>query len=430
MKLLLALWVFLLPLQTRWIVSQGRLAGGLWEYGTFSIYATDLLLLAVFFAWLIQKRPGGHVPRDLLIGATLFLAAIGFSAFNAGDVGVALNAFSRFVLGYLAFRMIVSQKHSVLVFAFALLFSALIQTVFAWTQFASQSVPASTLFGMAAHAPSVLGDSVVETGEGRFLRPYGTLPHPNILAAWLVMGLVVAAAWFFRAEEQRARLASLAAVLVLSSGLILTFSRAALLSWFLVLFSLAVLAFVRGWKAHTAVFKICLASLFLFLALRAALLPLLATRATLSGRLETQSVASRVAQLSDARRLVPNAWFLGLGVGNYTRAVYEFVDSGRESWKYQPVHNVWLLAFLELGVFGFSLLLWLVWSVGKRMLVALWHAVRLNHFAPLPMQVFSSLSLFALFIMSMFDHFLWSLPFGISLSWAVAGLFLAAQNED
>ncbi len=35
-----------------------------------------------------------------------------------------------------------------------------------------------------------LGTAVIEFVDGRFLRVYGSLSHPNILGGWLVLGLV------------------------------------------------------------------------------------------------------------------------------------------------------------------------------------------------------------------------------------------------
>ena len=49
----LYLLVFLLPMQTRWIIKTGELNGGYWEYGTISLYSTDILLavLLVLFVF-------------------------------------------------------------------------------------------------------------------------------------------------------------------------------------------------------------------------------------------------------------------------------------------------------------------------------------------------------------------------------------------
>ena len=44
---LLALFIFLLPWQARWIVDVPVVNGGVWEYGVTSLYATEVLLWVV-----------------------------------------------------------------------------------------------------------------------------------------------------------------------------------------------------------------------------------------------------------------------------------------------------------------------------------------------------------------------------------------------
>ena len=44
---------------------------------------------------------------------------------------------------------------------------------------------------MAYHASNILGDSVIETSMGRFLRAYGPFDHPNILGGIMVLGIIL-----------------------------------------------------------------------------------------------------------------------------------------------------------------------------------------------------------------------------------------------
>ena len=57
------LWVFLLPWQTRLIVSPGTLNGDSWEYGTISLYGLDILL----FILIILKIFVGSDKKRFLI---------------------------------------------------------------------------------------------------------------------------------------------------------------------------------------------------------------------------------------------------------------------------------------------------------------------------------------------------------------------------
>src|SRR3989339_860651 len=52
---LILLLIFLLPLQTRYINEYGSLNGGYWEYGTFSLYGTQILLWLIVLIFGINK---------------------------------------------------------------------------------------------------------------------------------------------------------------------------------------------------------------------------------------------------------------------------------------------------------------------------------------------------------------------------------------
>src|SRR3990167_5038077 len=46
--------IFLLPWQTRLIIEQGLINGQSWEYGTMSLYATDIVILALAAFYLLE----------------------------------------------------------------------------------------------------------------------------------------------------------------------------------------------------------------------------------------------------------------------------------------------------------------------------------------------------------------------------------------
>ncbi len=45
----LYLFLFILPWQTRWIIKEGEINGGYFEYETYSLYGSDILLIVVLF---------------------------------------------------------------------------------------------------------------------------------------------------------------------------------------------------------------------------------------------------------------------------------------------------------------------------------------------------------------------------------------------
>lgn len=448
----LLLWVALLPLQTRFFLHQSMLAGGTWEYGTLSLYATDFLLLLAlvtsFFgkgdrtAW---RRPQ-RLPSIIVVGAAVFAGLVFFASINALDVGLALGAALRVLAGLVAAWLLVTSELSLATYMAAAVASAALEAVTVLIQFTMQSIPASTLFGLAAHAPAVAGDAVVETGVGRFLRAYGTLPHPNMAAGWLAFGLIAASGLFLRSRDRLERAVLLAAFAIISAGLFLTFSRAGLLGWLATLLVLVAGVLLRErWLGHSfwqrmrrqtdlplglKMMKLVAVSLLLLGVFFHVFAPLVQGRVTTVNRLEAKSIMERRTQIDEAKTILGKHWLLGVGSGNYTKALHGIVDSGRQSWGYQPVHNVALLALVEVGVIGAAVFLWFLFTV----LLAIFreHRRRWQRVQPrdIPWIAITSLSLFLLFLLGLVDHYLWSLPFGMLFSWLVFGLWAKSFSED
>ncbi|MFH1171360.1 MAG: O-antigen ligase family protein [bacterium] len=446
----LLVWAFLLPLQTRYFLHPGQL-NGTWEYGTLSMYATDGILLVALLcsfctdrAWL-WKRPK-DLPRSVLVAALAVVASVLFSSVNALDVGVALGVSLRFVLGLAAAWLIAKSSIRMTAFAVVLAVSAAFESILMLTQFVLQTIPASTLFGIAAHAPSVAGDAVVETSIGRFLRSYGTLPHPNMAAGWLAFGLIICVVLYLRFKDPLERAVVLSGFSMITAGLFLSFSRAGLLGWLAVFLLLVFVLLLRErWEGHhrwhwwpqsddiplgLKTIKLVAAALFLLGAFLFVYAPLVHGRTSTDNRLEARSVSERIAQIDEARTIIGKYWLFGVGVGNETKAVHDVIDAGRSSWGYQPAHNVFLLLLTEIGGIGAILVVWCVVSVVRESFQELrrrWSHQWAN--GP-PWLVFLSAGILLLLLLGLVDHYLWSLPFGVAFSSLVFGLWLKSFRED
>ncbi len=184
----LYLYVFLLPLQTRWIWREGFLSGQYWEYGSFSLYATDVLFILIVLARLFifpKMRNSRSLSRMSVIIGAFFLISCASTFWSVNNT-VSWFALSRLLMGTLLFWLLVCSKLRWERINTALVGTGVIQAILGIYQFFTQQVVANKYFGMAAHSPEVLGDSVIETVGGRFLRAYGSFPHPiSLLVFWL-----------------------------------------------------------------------------------------------------------------------------------------------------------------------------------------------------------------------------------------------------
>lgn len=445
----LGLYVALLPWQTRLILAQPRIGVTPTEYGTLSLYATDILLILIALG-------ACFVPHRKMQSRTMWTAILAFGVVIFGSIifanrsDVSLYSLRLFVLGVLVWWLIQQAwvKPTFLLACF--IGGAVLQAVFGIGQVVGQTSPAFSWLGLAAHDPSVSGTSVVEAGGMRWLRAYGSLPHPNILGGYLAVALLLAFGYYLRVYEdvrqgfatwtrenvrrhvegrswyakQAWRIAGLLGVLtVLMLGLLLTFSRSAWIGfavgWGVMFFLLVYLRWPQAWQLWAKW------SLFLVVILGFTIMVLpqpFFTRSEARGRLETQSISERQQQFKDAYALIKLEPVRGVGYGNMPVALYDKVERVRESvHSYQPVHNIYLLSVVELGLLG-----------GLVYLAFLLTALREHILQFLRNQTWVSLvalsSFAALLVIGLLDHYLWTLSAGAMLLWLVIGVGSKTQE--
>ncbi len=416
----LVVFIFLLPWQARWMWQPRALNGALWEYGSFSFYATEVLLWVALLAatgnllrqrdWRILSpfswRRLGSSRGVVFIASLLLLGSAWASIWYALDRPLALQAAFRLsealALLYVLFLVAPAARSAARA---ALAVAAGLQSALALTQFFSQTIRGSTFAGVDPQSAGELGASVLELADGRWLRAYGTFPHPNILAGFLVFGLLFAAAWYREREHGWSRMAAIVCGLFAGLGLAVTFSRAA---------ALALVAALAGWgMVASGIERRILVRFFSRVAVVVVLLavmlsPLVFLRLSGQGRLEVKSLTERQALGRQTWQLARFSWWRGVGAGNSTLAAFRH-NPRLPGWTYQPVHRVGLLVLLELGFAGLAALV--AWLAG---LLVLGISTRQGTLIAVTV---------ALITLGVTDHYLWSLYPGLMM--AAVGLGLA-----
>lgn len=438
----LYLLVFLLPWQTRLILRAGEINGGYFEYGTISLYAVDLLLvfLMIVFGWQkiveIKKRPEEiKIQRVwyILTGLEIFIV---ISIFFSVDKWLAVYGYLRFLLGVGIFWLLTSVNYNKMKLYYSFIAGAFVQVGFAIWQFIFQTSFANKWLGLAMHDPEVLGTSVIETVSGtRWLRAYGSLDHPNLLGGYLCFGFLLLIILRLKNREEdfelkiknykpclpagRLRINKFIFIFlyyfilgIIFSALFFSFSRTAWLSLF---FGLVIIFIILIYQKKYLAQKIFLKSV-LFLGIVFFLSfnqysQLVMTRLSDKTRLEQKSNVERLESFEIAGSIIKKNFLFGTGIGNYGLAVKDEVISDQPSWYYQPVHNFYLLVFSEIGFFG-GLCIVLIF------LEIIFPAYKQRGEKSI---VYVSL-LFVLAGLGMFDHWLWSLHFGVLFFWLILGI--------
>jgi O-antigen ligase len=150
----------------------------------------------------------------------------------------------------------------------------------------------------------------------------------------------------------------------------------------------------------------------------------LSVRAMAVGRLEERSISDRFIQVSDALRLFSDHPLFGTGLDRMPYRVRAEVDSGRDWWRYDYVHDVPLLAAVETGIFGF--LAWIACvALGLR---AAWRRLR-HRTRDLTGTTAFAACFIALVVAGLFDHFLWTSWFGQLMFWIILGMLHVAAEQ-
>jgi len=441
-KLGFYLFIILLPWQTRLIWQDASLNGYTWEYGRMSLYGTEILLwgiLLLYGFWLFKNRRLRKLnfsqfvsrlknPKVLIYWlVVLFLIIAGLSVTWSLNARLAYYHWIVLLEAGAMFSLILIFSFKIEKIAVAWVISAAIQSVFAIGQFFSQYVFANKWLGLASHLPTVPGSIILQTDSERWLRAYGSLPHPNILAGFLVIGLLFLLYLAFAAKDRGQRIFVLASLVAIVPALFFTFSRSA---WIALIFSLFILSLWLLRHKHylwrNTFFKIVLLLVIILSILGLNLREPLMARVMGEQYLEVASIELRFAFTKQAWELIQDQPILGQGIGNYTLGVFEKINASWPGYYYQPVHNIYLLILVELGIFGaviFGLILVLLfWNLIKPE-----GATSTSHLQLEKIIVF--LALFSILIIGLFDHYFWSLYFGLMVFWLILGLNLKQLNK-
>jgi O-antigen ligase len=199
------------------------------------------------------------------------------------------------------------------------------------------------------------------------------------------------------------------AIILTTAGLFLSFSRTALLGAGLGLFFLS-FVHLKKWR------RLLLS--FFFIIATAGLLfynygQLYYTRFEPLTGISTASVVDRKTYIQESFSLIKKHPLFGVGAGNYGLALNQAVDKKINSYYYQPVHNFWLMLFTEIGLFGLICIVFLFFKLIIDSLKNLKQAREAKLIVA---------CLLLTFAISLFDHWLWSLHFGVLFFWTIIGL--------
>ncbi len=224
------------------------------------------------------------------------------------------------------------------------------------------------------------GSSFITLGGRVFLRAYGTFSHPNVFAGFLILAILLGIAC-----SRKFSGLGISLTILSFCFLLFTFSRSALLLGLLILLILFIRSISR---ARSKVFSI---SPLLFL-----------ERFENLVKGSDSSWTERVALFKASVEVIKENFFLGTGAGSFVKAMGDYSPrTSRGILLLQPVHNIFVLVFAELGLFGF---------LGFFYILVKTFLENVKKFT-----YFKVVLLLSILIIGFWDHYLFSLPQGLAI---------------
>lgn len=342
------------------------------------IYVTDVLLVLLCCSFVARQCKSFIRSKDKSQKAKLqfkskkfFLMVLGFLFFVSNIIFaqrplVSLYGFIKlFEFGFLAFYLAKTIYYNVQLQFISLLFSisALFESILAILQYLNQGSLNGLFyfFGERNFNGATPGIANVSINGSLILRPYATFPHPNVLAGYLLLTIVLVWSFALKSDKRWMQIIGIVSLLLSSIALVLTFSRVTILLWaffIVVLLFRLVFSNLKTPKKRVGVLLIILIAI-----VSISFLPLshdVVFRFAQTS-LSEESVTERTELLAASLTMIQKHPLLGVGLDNFIPALAPLQKPLPLNLYLQPVHNIFVLVAAETGFIGFVLFI-LFWS--------------------------------------------------------------------
>ncbi len=372
---------------------------------------TDILVFLLFLLWGIRQKKTFF--SEIVKQSPAFLFFIFFlvvSILLSGRILGGLYSLLKFLeFSFLAYYIAttISKKNQlekvILLFASGIIF----ESTLAFFQYLTQGSIGGPLYFLGerfftAQTPGIANASI----NGQLvLRAYGTFSHPNVLAGYLVIGMVLLLLFPFTNRQRNYQNILVKLALLLGTGaLFLTMSRIAISIWLSILIAFFLRFFLQRTKQRTKRIFLIFVSLGVFFMVGVFFLSQVGFRFIQTNLFE-EAVIQRETLITASFKMLLVKPLLGVGLGNFLPTLAVFEKPLSQTLYLQPVHNIFLLVAVETGFIGLMFFLWFVFKTYRH--------IRNPAFVVI---------LSAVLVLGFFDHYLLTLQQGQLLFACILGL--------
>ena len=373
------------------------------EYSGIYLYLGDIFLILTIIFWIISilrnkssllSSYKSTISKNKLLFIIPLLLAI-WSFISTGWVdnkNIALFRSIKLLEFYLLYAYVVFVVPCGTILKRILqitIFFGLFQSIIGIWQFIVQKSVGLFWLKESLISPEILGVAKIILGGEKFIRSYGLFPHPNILGGFLLFSIIVTFVYhkcstiegMFHVEHHTGQAWNnnkffKLFIAIQFIALLLTFSKSAILG---VIIALLYIFVPHGTKILNSIKQMFHPSTNVphgtcygagVEHFRRKILILIGIVLVLAYIIKPD-INSLFFKSLDERSLYTNVSYgtilsnllLGLGSGQFVPNMQNYTVHNLESWQYQPVHNVLLLIWSELGIIGISLFLWWIWRL-------------------------------------------------------------------
>jgi hypothetical protein len=442
--IILFLATFTLNIRKVFLTPYSFINGTFNEYMTPSFSWADLLMLSVIFIYTLKCLLSQYnqqyfnqlllnnvlrfksivirfyydVSRETIILLAL-LVWIGLSVFWSQYKLMAFYRFATFIeislFAVIVAKSLKNQKWLRMAL-FALILNGLFQSFLSITQFIRNKSLGIHWLGESILGPTVGGVAKIAIEGEKHVRAYGTFSHPNILAGFLIIPIfivfvsILTKRMLVNNQSHKVSRGTFADVLpawslviiliIIFFGFFLTFSRSAFLG---LIIGLSALCFCKKGVLFKKIHPLLILFVFLFMIIGGYFIFI---NKNLTSILSTQSLEERNLYQNVARETISANPLKGVGLGQFVFEEFQ-MNPKLEGWQYQPVHNIYLLVFSELGMIG--LIVFLLWTLS----ILQWGISKKSNTDLLLTYQYFCCIVVSYFFIFLFDHYFWDIKIGM-----------------
>lgn len=385
------------------------------DYLSPTIYTTDILIFLLFVFWILSKNKFLIKSQFLNFKtiAVFFMVFLLVGIFmskspQAGFFGL-IKLFEFTFVGFYAATNInkFNFKNILLMFAFGIVFESFLAIAQFFNKGSLNGI--FYFFGERFFTSQTPGIANARLNGELVLRPYGTLPHPNVLAGYLTIAMAIII-YNLQFTINNSKKSFYCFVIVIGTiALMLTLSRVAIVFWLMTL----VYYFIRKFVNHKSYILILLLALLIF----GSTTPL-GLRFT-DVNFSDESIMQREKLIHSSLLMIKDNPIFGVGLNNFLTNLPYYQQQSNALFYLQPVHNLFLLIASETGLIGLGFFVWFLIKAYKGIMS---QESRIMNEKPSLIQNSLFIILSLVLVLGMFDHYFLTLQQGQLLLSFVLGL--------